>query len=444
MATARFVAVRLLGRAVTGSLILGATAAIAASPAATPAAWAAPTATCERAEPAVPVVRPAPWPQRLLSPERVWPFTTGQGVVVAVVDSGVDAAHPQLAGAVLPGFDLVESGDGRIDCISHGTAVASIIAARRAPGVGFVGLAPGSTIVPVRVVVDEAGDDPNGRNAPPAARVAQAIIRAVDRGAKVVNVSIVLEANHPQLRAAVEYAAAKDALVVAAVGNGHDPERGAVDPPVYPAALAGVIGVGAVTPSGARLPASQVGSYVDLVAPGESVLAAHRLGGHIALSGTSFAAAFVSATAALVRAYRPNLTARQVARRLIATASSPAGPRSVQYGYGMVDPYRAVTEAMTDEPARAAPPVPSTAPDPAVVAARQRRADAERTALITIVVGGTLVALATSAAVVIPRGRRRRWRPTRATPPPGPPALDEPGVPPEVVFAVPSATEPPR
>src|SRR4051794_1266704 len=127
------------GRRVAALAVLVLLGAVVATP-----ARAAPAACQSPAEPGR-VIEQIPWPQRWLAPERVWPFSTGAGVRVAVVDSGSDAGHPQLKGQVLKGFDMLGGGtEGTVDCISHGTAVASIIAARRQPGVGFAGLAPGA------------------------------------------------------------------------------------------------------------------------------------------------------------------------------------------------------------------------------------------------------------------------------------------------------------
>ena len=282
-----------------------------------------------------------PWAQRRYLPERLTPLATGAGVTVAVVDSGVDKRHAQLRGRVLPGTDYLDQGpDGNLDCAGHGTAVASIIAASAQDGIGFRGLAPQARILPVRISEQQIIEGRESGRTVTAAQFARAIRWAVDHDATVVNLSVVLYEDNPAVREAIAYAVKKDVVVVAAVGNLH--ENG--DPRPYPAAYDGVLGVGAIGADGNRAPFSQVGPYVDVVAPGGGVLAAAPGRGHRKQEGTSYAAPFVSATAALVRQYWPRLTAAQVVERILATADpAPAGERSAAYGRGVLNPYRAVT-----------------------------------------------------------------------------------------------------
>lgn len=302
---------------------------------------------CAGPTPAAAAVTATPWAQRRYGIAALAEIADGHGVLVAVIDSGVDARHPRLRGRVVAGLDLLGGGDGRTDCVGHGTAVASIVAA--APGSGFAGVAPEATILPVRISERSADEeDPTARTAGPA-DLARAILAAVDGGASVLNLSVVVYEDDPTLRAAVAYAERHDTVVVAAVGNQHD--HG--DPTPYPAAYPGVVGVGAIDESGARAPSSQVGPYVDLVAPGSDVLAASPPSGYRLYEGTSFAVPFVAGTAALLRQYRPDLSAAQVAARLTATADPVGSGRPEEYGAGEVDPYRAVTDALVS-PTRAA------------------------------------------------------------------------------------------
>jgi membrane-anchored mycosin MYCP len=370
-------------------------ALLAAAASVLPLPAAPPPGACHHPEPARPPIRALPWAQRTLDPAAVWPHSTGRGVLVAVIDSGVDAGHPQLRD-VLPGadFDLVGDLPGNFDCASHGTAVASIIAARPVRGIGFAGLAPGARILPLRVVETEQPVDP--------VVLARAIWYAADHGAGVINLSIAGTGDNRYVRDAVAHAHARDAVVVAAAGN---LQRGERQVPSFPAGYAGVLGVGAVDQAGNRLSSSQTGPYVDVVAPGGGVLAATRAGGHQYWDGTSFAAAFVSATAALVRQAWPRLSADQVAERIVATAIPAPG------GVGLVDPYRAVTDGLVDEPPTAIAPV----------AARQRAPDRGTPAepvgrLVAVCGAATLIVLTGSA--VLRRGRRHRWRARRAGPPP--------------------------
>ena len=374
-----------------------------------------PRGACTNPEPARPAVRQMPWAQQLLGPQRVWPFSTGRGITVAVIDSGVDADHPQLrrAGKVLDGRDffLVGTLPGDYDCVSHGTAVAGIIAADRQPGIGFSGIAPGVRILPVRISDREVTDDGNTRVIDPVV-LARGIRYAADQGADVINLSLSGIRDHRQVSAAIRYAQSKDALVVASVGNSQRDAR--PDLPSYPAAYPGVVGVGAIDIAGARVNSSQIGRYVDLVAPGDGVLGSTRVSGHAYFSGTSFAAPFVSATAALVRSAWPDLNAEQVVQRLLATATpARGGPGSLAYGAGVVDPYRAVTEGLGGV-ARPMPEAVRPAPDPAVEAEAAWWHDADRRArtlgIIALGAAAALTVLGTAAV----RGRRRRWRPSRA------------------------------
>jgi subtilisin family serine protease len=166
--------------------------------------------------------------------------------------------------------------------------------------------------------------------------------------------------------------------------------------------------VGALDETGARVASSQVGPYVDIVAPGGAVVAAARGRGLARYDGTSFAAPFVSATAALIRQYRPGLHAVDVAARILATADpAPGGTRSEAYGYGILNPYRAVTDQLGAAPV--AVPQRENAPAPAA-----RPADPQRGAAVALTLAALLLAgLVGWVATVLPRGAARHWRPGR-------------------------------
>jgi membrane-anchored mycosin MYCP len=390
-----------------GWLILTLAAVFVVAPGA-PAPAAPPAGACPSPEPARPVITERPWAQTMLDPAAAWPFSTGAGVTVAVVDSGVDTDHPQLnrPGAVLRGEDFYFTGDlpGTFDCDSHGTAVAGIIAGARVDGVGFAGVAPGATVLPLRVIDRDVVDSGQTAAVDPVV-LARAIWYAADHGAGVINLSLAGDQDSPYVRDAVAHARSKDVLVVAAAGNA---QRGTAPHLSYPAAYDGVLGVGAVDQRGLRLTASQIGSHVDLVAPGDRVLAPARAGGHTYWTGTSFAAAYVSGTAALVRSAWPHLTADQVAARLMATATPEPGRRDA-YGAGLVNPYRAVTEALVPDRPAAVPGLPRERAVP------PRAAKVDWTA--PGVAGGGVLVLVLGAAVVT-RGRKARWRARPALPRP--------------------------
>src|SRR5690349_15881350 len=357
-----------------------------------------------------------PWAQDQLGTDRLAALATGRGVTVAVIDSGVDRDNRRL-GPVLGGGDLLDNaGDGLLDCVGHGTAVASLINGRDH------GVAPNATVLSIRVTEQEEVDGTTVGRTAGSAGLATAIRRAVDQGAGVINLSLVSYTDDARVRAAVADAIARDVVVVAAVGNRADQGN----PPPYPAGYNGVIGVGAIGLDGRRLPTSQVGPYVDLVAPGAQIPAAGEL--H---EGTSFATPFVAAAAALVREYRPKLTAAQVVDRLLATADpTPGGPNNPEYGHGLVNPYRALTDQLNP----AAGPTTTTSPIPEWHPNRGAANDRTRALQITGIALGVAL-LAVFIGVTLHRGQRRRWRPgitqvpstsTTERPDPTTPAFGEP------------------
>ncbi|WUI04089.1 type VII secretion-associated serine protease mycosin [Spirillospora sp. NBC_00431] len=402
--------------------------AVAFAPAA--AAAGPPAGACTNPDKALPAIKELPWAQRTLDPKSVWPHSTGKGVTVAVVDSGVDSEHPQLRdGAVLRGEDFHLQGDypGDFDCASHGTAVASIIAARQAPGVGFAGLAPGARVLPVRVSDRDVGENRDAQRIDSKV-LARGIWYAVKSGAKVINLSLAGTARNHYIADAVRHARSKDVVVIAAAGNARQGESG----PAYPAAYPGVIGVGALDQSGVLLSGSRTGAHVDLVAPGGNVLAAVRAGGHRYWDGTSVAAAFVSGAATLVRARWPELSADEVAERLVATATpTPGGLGSPAYGAGLINPYRAVTDGTTSASPAPPPTVRPAAADPVRERTEAWWEQRDDTALTVSIATAGAALLALVMAVIFAAGGRGGWRarPAEALPPA--PGREEP---PDQVF----------
>jgi len=428
-----------VSRAFCSATTVAAIVACLAAPGLVEPAAAAPGQCRSPAKPGQPI-RETPWHQKWLAPERVWPFSTGAGVRVAVIDSGTDASHPQLKGRVLPGFDVLSGKPGgNYDCVSHGTAVASIIAARRTEGIGFAGLAPDAKILPIRISEREvdASGKATGETVTPA-DLGEAIRQAVEQRARVINLSVVVHSSDDALEEAVEFARSKGVVLVAAVGNQHqNGER--PDPLPFPAALDGVIGVGAIDEGGVRVKQSQVGPYVDLMAPGGAVVGATRAFGHNYWTGTSFATPMVSAAAALVLSAEPELTTDEVAQRLIATADPSRGGRGSQaYGAGVLNLYRAVTERLNTVPPVAQPPLPEVHQDPAAVARASRWRNVTELSIGLTLGLGVLTVVVVAFAYVLPRGRRRQWRPVRA-PAPVTPRPMEPDEPEEVFFRVPTS-----
>lgn len=308
-------------------------------------------------------VRADQWQLNALAAESAWRFSIGTGMVVAVLDSGVDATHPDLVGQVLPGADFVDgSTDGRVDPVGHGTTVAGLIAGRGDDDAGVIGLAPGAKILPVRVL--------DARNRyEDAEAVARGVRWAVDQGVAVINLSLGGPARSEALAGALEYAAANNVVVIACTGNA----AGGAPPTAdvwYPAREPGVIAVAGLTAgSGVADPTdgaaianggvggggqeplwsgSLTGPQTVLTAPAVNLLGA-RPGGYWKVQGTSFAAPLVAASAALIRARWPQLSAANVVNRLIRTARDlgPVG-RDDRYGFGSVDPVAALRVELSE------------------------------------------------------------------------------------------------
>jgi membrane-anchored mycosin MYCP len=366
---------------------------------------------CDRQLPRVAVSKGTPVEDRVYDVPGLAALATGAGVRVAVLDSGVDDEHPQLRGRVERGRDFLHNDPtGRQDCRGHGTGVASVIAARPVAGTGFQGLAPETVIVPVRISEREVIDDePSGDQVEPR-DFARAIRFAVDTAeVQVINLSVVMTADDAQVAAAVRHAVESGVVVVAAVGN--EFTRG--NPRTYPAAYPGVIGVASVNADGVRSGFSGTGDFVDIAAIGEKVTVAAPGSGHQPREGTSFATPFVSATAALLKERFPDAGPEEIARRLLATADPAPGSTggSPQYGHGLLNPHRALTETLGPATRAPAAPVLVRAEDPAQVAAAARRARSHDRAMLFAGAGAGAVLLAGLAAMVVRRGRGRGWRP---------------------------------
>jgi type VII secretion-associated serine protease mycosin len=309
-------------------------------------------------------VRDDEYQLRTLDVSTAWTYATGAGVTVAVLDSGVDATHPDLAGQVLPGADFVDgSTDGRRDFVGHGTTVAGLIAGRNNDSGGVAGIAPDAKILPVRGLDRENKYDD-------ATVVAGGLRWAVDHGANVVNISLGGGARSDALADALSYAADHDVVVVACTGN-VTPGTNSTEV-WYPAREAGVVavaglnsaegtggtapgsgtaavppaGAGGAAPANALWAGSLTGPPTVLTAPAVNLIGP-RPGGYWKVQGTSFAAPLVTATAALIRSKWPTLDAPNVINRLIRTARDlgPVG-RDDQFGYGEVNPVAALTASV--------------------------------------------------------------------------------------------------
>ncbi|UUU20792.1 type VII secretion-associated serine protease mycosin [Streptomyces sp. DSM 40750] len=293
-------------------------------------------------------IRDQQWALDAMRTQEAWRTTKGAGITVAVLDTGVDDEHPDLAGNVLPTKDMVGFGASRGDrsWARHGTAMAGIIAGH-GHGVndadGVLGVAPEAKILPVRVILEDGDSARSKARSTRGNALAEGIRWAADQGVDVINLSLGDDSKsaHPEPSedAAVQYALRKGSIVVASAGNGG--EKG--DHISYPAAYPGVIAVTAVDEDGSRAPFSTRRWYATISAPGMDVVIADPDRKYYEGWGTSAAAAFVSGAAALIRAAHPGLTPAQVKRLLEDTArDTPVGGRDDSRGFGFVDPAAAI------------------------------------------------------------------------------------------------------
>jgi len=299
-----------------------------------------------------------------------WPKSTGAGVTVAVIDTGVDASHPDLAGQVLPGYDVINQTAGTSsDPNGHGTHVAGTIAALTGNGVGISSIAPDAKILPIRVL----GANGSGYMSD----AATGITYAADHGADVINMSLGADTQVDAVTNAIAYARSKGVVVVAAAGN----ERGQGSPTSYPAADPGVIAVAATDSSDTVASYSNQGDYVDVAAPGSGILSTTG-GSYASWSGTSMASPHVAAVAALLRGYNSALTPDQV-EQAIETSAVDLGPagKDTDYGYGRIDaaaavnavsqatasPSATVSDSPSATPSDATPEPSDTSTDPASI-----------------------------------------------------------------------------
>ncbi|MFF3318464.1 type VII secretion-associated serine protease mycosin [Streptomyces sp. NPDC003035] len=356
-------------------------------------------------------IRARQWGLEALHTTQAWRTTKGEGITVAVLDTGVDADHPDLAGSVLTGKDLVGFGaeQGERAWARHGTAMAGIIAGHgHGPGRqdGVLGVAPKVKILPVRVILEGTDKARDKARKTRGTALAEGIRWATDHGADVINLSLGDDSKsaHPDAGedAAVQYALAKGVSVVASAGNGG--EKG--DHISYPAAYPGVVAVTAVDRYGTRASFSTSRWYATVSAPGVDIVIADPDRRYYEGWGTSAAAAFVSGAVALVRAAHPDLTPAQVKQLLIDTARNrPKNGRSDAKGYGTVDPAAAIEaghrlkgadpkSASSGYTGRYFGPGPQADPD-----------DSEPIGLLAPTVGG-LGAVLLAVAVVLWRGGR--------------------------------------
>ncbi|MEU3650526.1 type VII secretion-associated serine protease mycosin [Lentzea sp. NPDC034063] len=330
-----------------------------------------------------------PWGQVYLNLEQAHRFAKGKGIKIAIIDTGVDPRNPRFGGRVQGGGEYVfGNANGTDDCDGHGTEVAGVAAAAKTEG-DFVGAAPEATILAIRQTSDrfEFKGDANNEKRASAGKVgtlAQAIVRAANQDAKVINISLtncsspkLFSDDDRKLQAAIRYAVdVKDVVIVTAAGNLSDQGTGCaaqnnnldqanVNSVSSPAWFANdVLSVGSIARSGDVSSFSVWGPWVSIAAPGEEIISVDPKGTGLTnanvtaqgvqdIKGTSFASPYVAGITALVRERFPNLKARQVMERLKATALHPGGVtgKDNKAGFGMINPVAALTAVLPAEAA---------------------------------------------------------------------------------------------
>ncbi|MFS0694995.1 type VII secretion-associated serine protease mycosin [Streptomyces nitrosporeus] len=388
------------------------------------------TATAFALLPAVPAqadaIRAQEWGRQALHTDEAWRTTKGEGITVAVLDTGVDGSHPDLEGQVLSGKDFIGFGATRGDAswALHGTAMAGIIAGHgHGPdrGDGVLGVAPEAKILPGRVILESTDPSRGKARESRGTALADGIRWATDQGADVINLSLGDDSKSahpdPSEDSAVQYALGKGVSVVASAGNSGD--KG--DRPSYPAAYPGVIAVTAVDRYGTHASFSTRRWYATVSAPGVDIVVANPDQHYYMEWGTSAAAAFVSGAVALVRAAHPGLSPAQIKKLLADTArDAPEGGRDDARGHGTADPAAAIEagaelrpEGAAEKPSRSGYRGEYFGPGPAPA-----RDDDRPAAWLAPAAGGAGVVLLAVAVVL--------WR-TRTTSGTGPGAPATPG-----------------
>ncbi|MEU0036525.1 S8 family serine peptidase [Streptomyces sp. NPDC006333] len=277
--------------------------------------------------------------------DEMWKVSTGKGVKVAVIDSGVNPETPSLKGQVL--VDEVPkalSYHVTQDYSGHGTSMAELIAGTGAGG-GLKGLAPGAKIVPYRIVTKDLKGEAEKKKT---STSATAIRAAADSDAKIINMSYGSPASDPEEEAAVKYAYSKGKLLIAGTGNNAE-KFNLIG---YPASYPFVVGVAAADKTGKVGKFSEHGNYVDLAAPGLDVptWCDATFKSYCPGEGTSMATAITSASAALIWSAHPDWTANQVLGSLIDTAGRdwPKNEPSNYLGYGLIRPRKVLEDTGID------------------------------------------------------------------------------------------------
>jgi subtilisin family serine protease len=261
----------------------------------------------------------------------------GSGIIIAVLDSGVDLDHPDLEDNLVNGWNFVDNNGDVSDLDKHGSMVSGIIAAIANNGIGMIGVAPEAKIMPLKVLDSDGG---NLRD------VASAIRYAADNGARVITMSF--GGQHARFsiatERAIEYAFNEGCILVGAVGNDNTSEL------VFPAAYEQVIAVSAIDQNDVRAEFSNYGSYVDFCAPGINIVTTGKDGNYFIANGTSFAVPFVAGIIALILSDNPQFTTEEVITSLRSHVEDLGEEGwDEYYGWGLSNAYSVIPEDLIPE-----------------------------------------------------------------------------------------------
>jgi len=281
------------------------------------------------------------WALAKIEAESAWKVATGSNVTIAVIDSGVDLDHPELALRVVEGYDFVNDDAEADDDYGHGTLVAGVAAAAANNGAGIAGLAWNSRIMPVKVL-DEQGQGVSSN-------LTCALYWAADRGADIINISIISFGPSFGMQSAINYAANEDAMIFSAAGNLF--EEG--NPVTYPAAHDNVIAVAATDKDDAHAWFSSAGAFVDIAAPGVGIYSPFppTHDEYRSVYGTSLATPHGAGLAALVLSAVPSLTSEEV-ETVIQQSAVDLGDagKDDKFGYGRIDASAAISLTLSSLP----------------------------------------------------------------------------------------------
>lgn len=261
-----------------------------------------------------------------------WDTASGRAIIIAILDSGVDASHPDLAGKLVAGWNFYDNNSNTSDVYGHGTKVAGAAAAITNNSLGVAGVAGGATIMPIRVTATTGSA--------PISAMASGLTWAADRGARVANLSF-QAAGYSTIQSAAQYLKNKGGLLTTAAGNSGTQQTFAYTDTLIVAS--------ATDANDAKTSWSSYGNFVSVAAPGAGIYSTVRGGGYAAVNGTSFAAPVTAGVVALMMATNPTLPASKIQSLLYASAVDlGSAGKDIYYGYGRINAAAAVLAAKSE------------------------------------------------------------------------------------------------